>query len=81
MLETSKDVQLYIIVVIVLISHSSVLLSLSTLCLNFFPVIFVSVLWFPFVLVQDADQLFNVGREVVVLRNQVLLLFSFKVID
>ena len=81
MLETSKDVQLYIIVVIVLISHSSVLLSLSTLCLNFFPVIFVSVLWFPFVLVQDADQLFNVGREVVVLINQVLLLFPFEIID
>ncbi len=81
MLETSKDVQLYVIIVIVLISHSSVLLSLSTLCLHFDPVFVVSVLWFPFVLVQDADQLFNVGREVVVLRNQVFLLFSFKVID
>jgi hypothetical protein len=80
-LETSKDVQLYVIIVIVLISHSSVLLSLSTLCLHFDPVFVVSVLWFPFVLVQDADQLFNVGREVVVLRNQVFLLFSFKVID
>ncbi len=80
-LETSEYVQLYVIVVIILASHSTVSLSLSTLFLHEDSVFIVSVLWFPFVLVQDADQFFNVGREVVVLINQVLLLFPFEIID
>ena len=80
-LETSEYVQLYVIVVIILTSHSIVSLSLRSLFLHEDSVFIVSVLWLPFVLVQDADQFFNVGREVVVLINQVLLLFPFEIID
>jgi hypothetical protein len=54
-LEASEYVQLDVIVVIILTSHSTVSLSLSTLFLHKDSVLIVSVLWFPFVLVQDAD--------------------------
>jgi hypothetical protein len=54
-LEASEYVQLDVIVVIILTSHPTVSLSLSTLFLHKDSVLIVSVLWFPFVLVQDAD--------------------------
>lgn len=41
---------------------------------------FVSVLRLPLVLVQEADFFFDIGREVTVLRDKILLLLSFEIV-
>lgn len=80
-LETCKNVQLYVIVIIVLTLHSSIPLSLGTFLFHLSFVGLISVLWLPLVLVQDTDKFLNVWWKIVVLIDEVFLLFSLEIID
>ena len=80
MLETCENVQLYFVLVVILASHS-ILLSLTTFLFYFLPVSLISVLWLPLILVQDTGQLFDVWWEIVILGDEILLLFSVEIIN
>lgn len=41
----------------------------------------VCVLGFPFILVEDSEKFFDVGRKIVVFGDEMFLLFSFKVVN
>ncbi len=79
-LKTCKNVQLYVILIIILTPHSVPFL-LSTLLFHFLSVSLISVLWLPFVLIQNTDKFFNIWWKIVILRDKILLLFSFEIVD
>ncbi len=47
----------------------------------FLSIFLVSVFWFPLILVKDSKLFLNVWREVTVFLYQVLLLFSFEIVN
>lgn len=79
-LETCENIQLYVILVVIFVLHS-LIFPLLTFFLHFFSVSLISVLGLPFVLIQDTDKLFDVWWEIVVLRDQILLLFSVEIVN